>query len=773
MKISHKNVVSIFCLLTISLPAFSFDLPRDESIPVISEKKDFYLPQDEDKKPLRSDKNLVDYDSELYNLSCQTFLANKNLTAAFNLAKEAVRHKPESLKWRKRYAQVSLWLGYGAISLKQWMILIKRTKNPAYVQEAIKVAKLTFDYQKLIKLYQYELDQGMPVQQAAKKLAHLFVELGEPRKALSFLKKHKPSEYGVISKLEITLGQLKSALKNLQAEEKKNGFSLQNTMQQANVLATMNRSEEAFKLLKKASTRVKATNEKYWDLLGILAWNNEDDALALIAYERLYAIKDKDELVLMRLGWLLRKVAPQRSLQLALKNWKLRPTPANLYNAASMSYELGNTRLFYKLFHLFPPYEREKHADLYIEWALAHNEVGVALGLAKKAKHDGLTLPAWLNLGLAMRENDHVAIEKYMMKLQATAKSNNYDDLSSAAYRIGHIQASQQWAYQALEARPDNAASYENFRNVMLPHSNFVSADVDYHQNGPISGFEQYFRTRYFMAPSFYVEPFVELWQTHSNDKVQIINVPKGLNKFGASFGLQQKRSRYLATINLRQAVRNFIQAKLGWQHQWDRFISSDIDVRWQENAEESTAMLVGAKKNTINGGATYRITNSDSMTASVSLDQYHSQDNVHFGDGQVYRLSWLHRFFYTYPDWNVNTYVNVNRYHNNGRSSALIDNLFPLVNEAGLLPRSYYEVGMSLGVGQAYRESYTKDFRPFGEIGVFQHSNNGFGQVGTIGIAGAVFGRDHLALYANFSRGQETVGQIDYSVGLEYDLYY
>lgn len=733
----------------------------------------FVLPRDEDRAPVKQERQFINYDSELYGLAYTTFLANKNLKSAFFLARAAVKQKPKSIKWRKRYAQVSSWNGYGDISMQQWMILVKKTNDPAIIKDAIKMANLTFDYPSLLEIYQYQLDRGVPVKKVVDGLSDALKHLGEPEQALALLKKFKnPSNKRVIQ-LQVELGRFEPVLKSLQAQQKKEGFSVHNSVQQAQVLFTMTRVKQAFLVLKEVASLAKASDAKYWELLAELAWKQSDRPIALISYERLYALNQRDEVLMVRLSRLLQKVAPQRGLQIALENWRLRPTLENLYDAASLSFSQKDWLLFYDLFNMLPVAKKTEHAELYIEWALAQHLNELAIDTANKAQRAGKVLPTWLKLSLAMRENDQTKIAQYLEDLKASEDAASYGDQSVAAYAIGHIESAQELAYMALETQPSDTSTYQYLRDVMLPHSNYIDVNVDHHQNGPIAGPEEYISTRYFIAPRFFIEPFARVWQTKSSDPTQIINPPNWINDFGVLAGISDKRSIYLGAISQRQAMRNFWQAMFAWQEQWDRFFSWQLSGGWQQKADETTALLVAGKKDTIGEEFTYRLTARDSLVTTFSQSEYYSQDSVYFGDGQKYRISWLHKFLHAYPDWNIQTYFSINQYRNTRNQSDVLNSILPSPSTEGPLPRNFNELGFVVGMGQVYREEYTHAFRPFFEIGVFRHSLNGIGQLAMAGIAGSIFGRDHLALYGNASRGEETTGQLDYSVGLEYRLYY
>jgi hypothetical protein len=766
----HLGVMLGFML---SASAFARNLPQKNQNLGFEKSSSFSLPKENTAASQSRKRKFVPFDAKLYDLAYKTFIANENLTEAFHLAQKAVKTKPNSLAWRKKYAQVSSWLGYGEIAMEQWFYLIKKTNDPQIIQEAIRVAELTFDYPTLIDIYQYQLNNGVPLKRVVDGLAKTLVQLGEPEKALQILQQvKKPSDKSIIQ-LQVYLGKLDSALDSLQKEQKKSGLSVHNSIEQAEILFTMMQVKQAFHVLKEVVSLVKPDNKTYWDLMAELAWKENDSSLSVLSYERLYANGERNEIVLTRLGQLLQQTAPEKSLQLALENWRLHPSQDALYLAASKSHQLKNWPLFYNLFNMMPADKRSEHIDLYIYWALDQGLDALAIDLANKQALKKKQLPLPLRLVIAEKEHDHSKIKRLLADMKQSDDEKSYEYMRDAAQQIGEMQSAQEYAFLALDEDPVNTNNYQILQDLMLPRSDFIDANVNYRQNGPISGFQDFFHWQYYLTPSLYVQPFMNQWRIHSNDKTQIINVPGSLDHYGAIVGLKRKRGDYLFRFDQRHAVQNYFTAKFDWLYQWDRFASTLVSAGWQQDSDETTQLLVGGKKNFINLGGTYLLSAHDNLSVFVQLNQYQSQDQYKVGTGESYRLTWTHNFRVSYPNWNLVTYMAVNRYHNTGVTSPLLNSLLPVPSSAGLLPPSYYEVGMNIGVGQIYREEYTHSFKPFAEIGIFRHSVNGIGGLGTAGIAGSVFGRDHLALYASFSRGAEAAGQLDYSVGLEYKLYY
>ena len=62
-------------------------------------------------------------------------------------------------------------------------------------------------------------------------------------------------------------------------------------------------------------------------------------------------------------------------------------------------------------------------------------------------------------------------------------------------------------------------------------------------------------------------------------------------------------------------------------------------------------------------------------------------------------------------------------------------------------MPRSFTQFGLLFGFGTDYLERYTRAWRPFMDVGVLRDNREGWGTQVQLGVAGSVFGNDHLAL--------------------------
>jgi hypothetical protein len=87
-------------------------------------------------------------------------------------------------------------------------------------------------------------------------------------------------------------------------------------------------------------------------------------------------------------------------------------------------------------------------------------------------------------------------------------------------------------------------------------------------------------------------------------------------------------------------------------------------------------------------------------------------------------------------------------------------------------IPQSYWQYGLYFGFGNDLLDQYTHAWRPFFDIGILHNSVQGWGPDISLGLAGSVFGGDHLALYFQH-QSVSRLGTPVTVVGARYNWFY
>ncbi len=95
-----------------------------------------------------------DFDDTLFTVAYDVFLAARNVREAFELAREAVRQRPEIPAWRERLARTAEWAGEPLLSMREWEYLGVRARRPEAFREAIRLASALGDHVAAVRLWE-------------------------------------------------------------------------------------------------------------------------------------------------------------------------------------------------------------------------------------------------------------------------------------------------------------------------------------------------------------------------------------------------------------------------------------------------------------------------------------------------------------------------------------------------------------------------------------------------------------------------------------------
>lgn|GEM_PF-2874531 len=916
---------------------------------IASEASAFELPTTKPEEPMIAQTaKLTPFNEKLYSLAFQVLIANSNLPQAFLVARAAIKAQPKSITWRKRYAEVSGWLGYPQIALQQWLTILDLKYSSSTLDQAIYFAKQLNDQVTLLKLYNLQLKHGVPLTKMGSALVETLEQLGQPTKALTLLSQLEQTKATLTKKAKIyqNVGNLNQALKALQVYNKKYGTNVKTATHEARIYISMNQIDTAYQVLNAAIAKANSSDKEYWQLLGELAWqtNNFDKAKAI--YNYLYKHKDTDEATLARLASLTQSDNPELALEYAkqgLKQYKsiiflsqvislesllgywteletliknLSPEQRDIMNQypyfvlaqariATENHDIAKAKQLYqealsrwpddpnmvmsyfdfiltqnnetelrklaRKYRLDPfyasyvaaayivlkqpeqallAYERVfnanksnpvwllDYADLLDElnfdaeatklrkatWGLVGNaknedrlnvlsrlaargasadltynlmntlhkarnkpnntEFLMLLALAKQHyqmaryvynhTNDNLnTIPKWMQLNLALSNND---LEKQRNLLNTAIEKLPHRDRTIAAQRTGEHRLMEELAYNGLAQFPNDPETYQLFQDIMLPNADWVKPTLEYKTYGPISGWRTQLQAKLFITPSFYIQPDIGNWQTHSTDKKQMINNPSHIRNYQLTVGDSIWGGELTVTGGQRQALRVYGKAEASWAYVIDNQLSYEFSLGYHQDSEETAALLLGGMKNEAAFILNNQLTIRDTISLLIRQNFFYGQDKVYLGSGQDYELFARHSFELGYPDWNAGGFIAVHRYHEDSDADSIIKTLIPSdanPRNTQIIPENFYDAGVMGGFGQSYLTTYTRDFKPFANIRLFRNSLNGLGAGLDGGIAGSVIGRDHLALYLDYSKNAQSNAQSNYIIGAQYTLFF
>lgn len=121
---------------------------------------------------------------ELYDLMYKSFIYTNDINHAYEIASKVVQIDPKNITWRKRLAQLCIWLGKQREAFRHYLFIYNQTKD-----KEIEKILFSFPYQEVVDLkiniYQNELKSGNFTH--LKELINLYRIKGYPEKSIKLL----------------------------------------------------------------------------------------------------------------------------------------------------------------------------------------------------------------------------------------------------------------------------------------------------------------------------------------------------------------------------------------------------------------------------------------------------------------------------------------------------------------------------------------------------------------------------------------------------------
>lgn len=216
------------------------------------------------------------FDDARYLLAFEVFLANKNQTAARQVAAEAVRRAPQDPAWRKRYAQVSEWDGHPHLALQQWLAYAEMTQAEEGWNAVKRLAAPLFDHEVELKLLARERKQRPDDLKLIGATIELHERLGTPEKAVEFLQallRERPRRelFDLLAELAHRMGRDELALQTYDALVARFGADADVAIKQAVIAYSLREVERAWRFIERAREAAPRDHVEYWRMYASLA----------------------------------------------------------------------------------------------------------------------------------------------------------------------------------------------------------------------------------------------------------------------------------------------------------------------------------------------------------------------------------------------------------------------------------------------------------------------------------------------------------------------
>ncbi|MFS8977395.1 tetratricopeptide repeat protein [Cupriavidus necator] len=412
--------------------------------------------------------------------------------------------------------------------------------------------------------------------------------------------------------------------------------------------------------------------------------------------------------------------------------------------------------------------------DVALAWALSSEANPLARAWLARHYARTLTRPAYAEIALALDSHDMEALDRVLERQAGRVPVTSQIE---ANLRLDRLGAAQTLAFEAQEVARTDDALQETLQDALLYNAQAIEPRVSFTHQKPLEYTEGSLAGGLRLWDGYDLNLRGTWRDQRSTDPTQLVNVPSSDRRADLSLGYRDNSKRWLATAGYREGLDRMATARFfGEWNQQGRLQFSTL-AGLNQPAEESAALRVGGARDVFALGATYRLGLREFVGGRIEYSSFRGQDRSALGHGIVYDVEAGYRIRTAYPDYTVRVVGTHASYSANGGSlTSRMASLVPAGGEATpgfYMPQGFTQAGVLFGFGTGLLDDYTRKWRPFGEVGLLRDTRARQNFRMRLGVAGSVFGNDHLSLYISHETAARNGGVPLTELGARYRWLY
>ena len=374
-----------------------------------------------------------------------------------------------------------------------------------------------------------------------------------------------------------------------------------------------------------------------------------------------------------------------------------------------------------------PFLSQKNYEDIAYSWAIQNRAYDKSFKIYHHMKKHEL----WASFSNALVSQNSTEINNMLaLYLQSLSRG----DAAQAAQRDGQISLAQSITFEALYHNSESGVAYIQHLDLSKKRSDKLDMKISYA-----------YRKKYttlsnstYLTDGYYLNIGFDYYINKSLGKTLPIGAHD--DKVMAKVGLKKLYNR--GEISLYTAYHKSMLSYMEYGASAEYRLRSSLNIGMKigknMDAQESTKLLLTAKKDMLNLHFTWNILNSTSINFLHEFNSYISQDEVTLGEGSYDKISIKKQIHNGYPDMSIGTFYDRGRYN---------ETIYRV------LPHNFYDIGVSFSYGMVNSNSYTRVWRPYFEFTPYYNSeidNYTYGL--NIGYGGKLWYQDHLVLGASYT---------------------
>lgn len=356
--------------------------------------------------------------------------------------------------------------------------------------------------------------------------------------------------------------------------------------------------------------------------------------------------------------------------------------------------------------------------------------------------------PAYLALRAASLREDHTTQQKL---LKDGVVAIQPADHVVAAVETGAHRLAQSHAWQAMEGSPANDDLHTQMQDLILASPTNQTGLHSKYQSGELSGWRHTLSNQLVLSGSNSLNLEIaaapqQQYFSHTQNSRDVILSLSSQKETGNS--LKLAAGQHWGKDIYRSLALSGEDGFGNWQFSWV--------AGWNTPVNDNTVLSLAGMQRELSLATTYKFRQNIDSRLRVSRAWILGQDNESLGSRKQLDLS----LNWNSPDkggYSLSLYGQRANYRPESDKvlptyADLVPDADRLPRAADLLPQSYGRIGLTVGHGLAYQEGYTRAWQPFWSATLGHQTVSKMETAWQLGIAGSLFGNDHLAIYGGRS---------------------
>jgi hypothetical protein len=385
--------------------------------------------------------------------------------------------------------------------------------------------------------------------------------------------------------------------------------------------------------------------------------------------------------------------------------------------------------------------------------------------------------PLWAEITLALTENDRETagqlLERHGERLP------RYDRIA-AARLSDDVRLAQSDAFDTQTSQHADDPLHQQLADALLAHSDSLGGEFVSREVGTVG--EREIAARWHLA----ISPRLRLDLAQGriprvNHDTTVIGITPDESYHSARLAWRHPDGETQVIAENRKSLETYQPLRIEHEQRIDDRLSVSLAMGIEQQATESLALRVAGMKNLAQLGLRYRPTLRDQIRIERQFDRYAAQTGTDLGSGQVWQFEVAHALRIEPRDLEASLFWSDHRYD---RRTDITDQALRPLLPTGItaaadlgadffLPSNFRYYGIRLSTDTRFEREYTRAWRPYATLAKTWHDELGPGYDLSAGIAGSLFGADHLNFGWKLGKGGTSSAGLVREIGLTYRVHY